>query len=65
MDCSVKLSKNDEGKAIDVTFYKNLIESLRSLTHTRLDILYGVGLVSRFIEKPKSTHWKTTKGILH
>lgn len=55
-ECGLKLSKNDEGKVIDPTFYKSLIGHLRYLTCTRPDILYGVGVVSRFMEGPKTAH---------
>ena len=60
----MKLSKNDEGKVIDPTLYRSLVGCLRYLTCTRPDILYGVGLVSRFMEEPKETHWKAAKRIL-
>ena len=46
VNCSVKLSKHDEGKMIDPIFYKSLVGCLRYLTCTRSDILYGVGLMS-------------------
>ena len=65
MDYGAKLSKNNEGKVIDSTLYRSLIGCLRYLTCTRPHILYSVGLVSRFIEEPKSTHWKIAKRILH
>ena len=64
VDYGAKLSKNDEGKIIDSTLYRSLVGCLRYLTCTRPDILYGVGLVSRFMEEPKSTHWKAAKRIL-
>jgi hypothetical protein len=37
---------------------------LRYLTCTRPDILYGVGLVSRYMESPTTTHFKEAKRIL-
>ncbi|KAG6514813.1 hypothetical protein ZIOFF_025186 [Zingiber officinale] len=65
VDCGTKLSKSDEGKTVDPTCFKSLVGSLRYLTCTRPNILYGVGLVSRFMEEPKETHWKAAKRILH
>jgi hypothetical protein len=59
-----KLSRYDEGETVDATLYKILVESLRYLTCTRSDIAYGVGLVSRYMEEPKMTHWKAIKRIL-
>ncbi|GMI77003.1 cysteine-rich RLK (RECEPTOR-like protein kinase) 8 [Hibiscus trionum] len=64
VDCGVKLSRHDMGKVIDATLYKSLVGCLRYLTCTRPDILYAVGLVSRFMEEPRATHWKTIKWIL-
>jgi hypothetical protein len=64
VDCDVKLSRHDKGKVVDVTLYKSLVGSLRYLICTRLNILYAVGLVSRYMEEPRSTHWKTIKRIL-
>lgn len=34
------------------------------LTTTRLDIMQGVSLISRFVETPKDTHWSVGKRIL-
>ena len=42
----------------------HLVGSLRYLTCTRPDILYGVGLVSHYMKKPKSTHLIAAKKIL-
>ncbi|KAH9745452.1 hypothetical protein KPL70_004078 [Citrus sinensis] len=64
VECGVKLSKYDEGEDIDPTFFKSLVGSLRYLTCTRPDILYAVGLVSRYMENPKTTHFKAAKRIL-
>ncbi|KAH9781902.1 hypothetical protein KPL71_008669 [Citrus sinensis] len=64
VECGVKLSKHDKGKDIDSTFFKSLVGSLGYLTCSRLDILYAVGLVSRYMENPKTTHFKAAKRIL-
>ena len=60
----VKLSKEGDGKLVDSTLYKSLVGSLRYLTITRPDILYGVGLVSRFMEIPRESYWLAAKRIL-
>ena len=62
--CEAKLSKYDEGERIDPTLFKSLVGSLLFLTCTRLDILYAVGLVSRYMEALTTTHLKTSKRIL-
>ena len=64
IECGAKLSKYDEGEHVDATSFKSLVGSLRYLTCTRPDILYAVGLVSRFMEAPTTTHLKTAKRIL-
>ena len=65
IDSGIKLPKHDEGNKVVLTYFKSLVGSLRYLTCTRPDILYGVGLVSRYIEEPKSTHLLVAKRILH
>ncbi|KAF8378886.1 hypothetical protein HHK36_030235 [Tetracentron sinense] len=59
-----KLTKEGEGKTVDSTLFKSLIGSLRYLTITRPDIVYGVGLLSRYMETPKESHWLAAKRIL-
>jgi hypothetical protein len=54
----VKMSKNDERKKINSTTFKSLVGSLRYFTCTHPDIVFGVGLMSRFIETPTMTHFK-------
>ncbi|KAH9790789.1 hypothetical protein KPL71_003509 [Citrus sinensis] len=64
VECGVKLSKHNEGEDIDPTFFKSLVGSLRYLTCTRSYILYVVGLVSRYMENLKTTHFKAAKRII-
>jgi hypothetical protein len=65
IDCGVKLSWHDKGKVVDATLYKSLVGNLRYLTCIMPNILYAIGLVSRYMEEPRTTHWKTIKQILH
>ena len=58
------LSKKDEGSCVDLTLYKRLVGSIMYLTTTRPDIMFIVSFISRFMETPKSTHWKDGKRIL-
>ena len=60
----VKLSNNDKDEKADPTLYKSLVGSLWYLTCTRSDILYAIGLVSRYMENPTATHFKASKRIL-
>lgn len=60
----LKLSKEGEGEFVNSTVYKSLVGSLRCLIITKPDIVYGVGLVSRYMETPRESHWLATKRIL-
>ena len=64
MELGIKLSRFDEGHIEDPTLFKSLMGSLRYLTCTRPDILFVIGVISRFIEAPTSTHMKVEKRIL-
>ena len=60
----LKLSKDDEGSTVDPTLFKRLVGSLMYLTMTRPDIMYGLSLISRFMQSPKDSHWQVAKRIL-
>ena len=60
----LRLTKEGEGRDINPTLFKSLIGSLRYLTITRPDIVYGVGLLSRYMQTPKESHWAAAKRIL-
>ena len=61
---SLKLSKDDEGSTLDPMLFKTLVGSLMYSTVTRLDIMYGASMISRFMESPKDSHWQAGKIIL-
>ncbi|XP_014620145.1 uncharacterized mitochondrial protein AtMg00810-like [Glycine max] len=60
----IKLYIGEDTNLIDSTLYRQLIGLLRYLCNSRPDITYGVGLVSRFMEKPCKDHLLTPKRIL-
>ena len=64
MENKLKLSKNDKSPPVDATKYRSIIGSLRYLVNTRPDIAYSVGIVSRYMEAPKTSHWAAVKQIL-
>jgi len=64
MENRLKMSKTDESPLVDKTMYRSVIGSLRYLVNTRPDIAYAVGIVSRYMEAPRSTHWAAVKQIL-
>jgi hypothetical protein len=49
---------------VENIMYKQLVGSLLYLTHSRLDLSYAVGAVSRFMQEPHELHWKVSKHIL-
>jgi hypothetical protein len=49
---------------VDSTLYKHLLGSLLHLTHSRPDLSYVVGVVSRFMQELHELHWKAEKCIL-
>ncbi|KAK2995531.1 hypothetical protein RJ640_022733 [Escallonia rubra] len=59
-----KLVKDGSGDFVNATNFRRLVGSLRYLTATRPDIVYGVGIVSRFMNSPQQSHWQAAKRIL-
>nr|GEZ52543.1 ribonuclease H-like domain, reverse transcriptase, RNA-dependent DNA polymerase [Tanacetum cinerariifolium] len=64
MDPDTKLVKAEDGNSVDATYYRSLIGSLRYLLHTRPDLSYLVGLLSRFMQDPKDHHLKLVKQVI-
>eukprot|EP00253_Pinus_taeda_P034533 PITA_34533 len=60
----LKLTKEDSSKDFDPKLYKSIVGTLMYLTATRPDIMHVVSLISKFMERPKETHWQATKRIL-
>ncbi|WVZ82883.1 hypothetical protein U9M48_030091 [Paspalum notatum var. saurae] len=59
-----KLSKNGTSPAVDVTLYRSLIGSLRYLLHTRPELSFAIGYLSRFMEEPRMEHMAAMKQVL-
>jgi len=64
VDTRVKLSLENDEKEVNPTLFKQIVGSLRFLCHTRPDIAYGVGLISRYMVKPTTSHLVAAKNIL-
>jgi hypothetical protein len=60
----VKLEDGGETPLVDNTLYRELVGSLLYLTHSRPDLYYAVGAVSRFMHESHELHWKAAKRIL-
>jgi hypothetical protein len=64
MEPKLKLSKHGGGTAVDAALYRSVVGGLRYLVHTRPDICFAVGYLSRFMEAPTSEHWGAVKHLL-
>ncbi|GJV36690.1 ribonuclease H-like domain, reverse transcriptase, RNA-dependent DNA polymerase [Tanacetum coccineum] len=64
MDPGTRLTKITEGTMVDSTEYRSIIGCLRYLLHTRPDLSYSVGLLSRFMQEPKEQHMKAIRQVL-
>ncbi|XP_050896111.1 secreted RxLR effector protein 161 [Lathyrus oleraceus] len=60
----LKLERESGGDLVNSTNFRRLVGSLGYLTATRLDIVYGVRLISKFMNSPRKSHWKAAKRIL-
>eukprot|EP00253_Pinus_taeda_P020539 PITA_20539 len=60
----VKLSVSCTSLEVDATLYRQLVGKLLYLTHTRPDLSFAVGLVARFMQNSRESHWKAAKRIL-
>ena len=64
MESSLKLAKSIEEEHVDVTRYRKKVRCLRYLLHTRPDISYTVGFLSRYLQSPKVSHDAAMKHCL-
>jgi hypothetical protein len=56
MEERLRLSCDSTTEEVDATLYRHIVGSLRYLIHTRPDLTYAVGYVSRFLERPIEEH---------
>ena len=65
MELGLKLSEHDDGEKVDPSTFKSLFESLRyALNMHKADILFAIGLISRYMETSSIIHMKAVKRIL-
>jgi len=60
----LKLSKDENGAAVDKSLYRSMIGSLLYLTASRPDITFVVGVCARYQAEPKMSHLVQLKRIL-
>lgn len=64
MDMNLKLSKAIEENSVDEKKYRRSIGFLRYLIHTRPDLSYIIGVLSRYMVDPKMSHDAALKHVL-
>jgi hypothetical protein len=64
MEERLRLSRESTAEEVDATEYRRIVGSLRYLVHTRPDLAFAVGFVSRFMERPTKEHMMAVKRIL-
>lgn len=58
------LSKDEHEQDVNPTQYRRMIGSLRYLCNIRPNLVFSFGIVRRFIERPKVSHFAVVKRIL-
>ncbi|XP_075092288.1 secreted RxLR effector protein 161-like [Nicotiana tabacum] len=61
---ATRLDIDKPGFPMNETMYRDIIGSLLYLTTSRTDIVFSVGLYTRFQSRPKKSHLKVAKRIL-
>ena len=64
MEERLRLSRESTEEEVDATQYRRIVGSLRYLVHTRPDLAFAVGYVSRFMRRPTTEHQQAVKRIL-
>jgi hypothetical protein len=64
MEERLKLSRDSRAEEVDATQYRRLVGSLRYLAHTRPDLAFSIGYVSRFMQRPTTEHQQAVKRII-
>jgi hypothetical protein len=60
----LKLQTDMRQPQVDPTNYRSIVDSLIQLGHTRFDIAFSVGIVSRFMAWPQVPHLQAAQRIL-
>ncbi|GJR49287.1 uncharacterized mitochondrial protein-like protein [Tanacetum coccineum] len=64
MEKDLKLSKAEDEPEVEATQYRKVVGCLCYLLHTRLDLTYSVGVVSRYMQSLRESHARAIKQIL-
>lgn len=64
MEANFKLMKDEAEENADETKFKQIIGSIRLLCNSRPDLAFSVGVIRRFMNKPKKTHMQAAKRVI-
>jgi hypothetical protein len=64
MEEMLKVSHDSTTDEMDATQYRRLVGSFRYLAHTRPDLTFSVGYVSRLMQRPMTEHQQAVKRII-
>ena len=59
----LKLKTDMNEEFVDPTLYRSMVGKLIHLTHSRPDLSYSVGIVSKYMAKPHNSHLQAVKRI--
>ena len=64
MEMNSKFSKAVDERSVDEKEYRRSIGCLRYLIHTRPDLSFSVGVLSRYMQEPKESHAAALKQVI-
>jgi hypothetical protein len=64
MNMNEKLQQEDGEELVDARRFRSLVGGLIYLTHSRPDIAFVVGVISRFMQQPSKVHYGAAKRVL-
>ncbi|KAG7547963.1 Zinc finger CCHC-type [Arabidopsis suecica] len=64
MEVGLKLSKSETEKEVDATAFRRNVGCFRYLLHTRPNLSYCVGVLSRYMQSPRESHEAAMKQCL-
>ncbi|GMI87317.1 cysteine-rich RLK (RECEPTOR-like protein kinase) 8 [Hibiscus trionum] len=65
MNLNEKFQQDDGAEMADAQRFRSLVGGLIYLTHTRPDIAYSIGVISRFMQCPSRDHFGAAKRVMH
>lgn len=64
IEIGIRLTREGDDDSVNPTLYRQLVCSLRYMCNTRPDLAFRIGLISRFMERPRTSRFVAAKRIL-